>query len=121
MEVLVFIRRTKIYEWNPMVFDNNSLQKMTVTRRSLTASLLRSKLQLIKNGLRRSEANGSEDSDDENRGTRKIIDSGGEDGEASELDGGWDSEDTRSVNHGNDSGDSEEAFDRFAASKMERE
>lgn len=79
--------------------------------------------------FRRSEVNGSEDSDDENRGARnrnqmhsrkKIIDSDGEDGDASEPDDGWDSDDTGNVNHESDADDSEEAFDKFAASKGER-
>ncbi|KAL2500106.1 RNA-binding CRS1/YhbY (CRM) domain protein [Abeliophyllum distichum] len=79
--------------------------------------------------FRRSEVNGSEDSDDENRGTRsrnqmdsrkKINDSDGEDGDTSELDNGWDSDDTGNVNHGSDSDDSKEVFDKFTASKAER-
>ncbi|CAA3014318.1 uncharacterized CRM domain-containing At3g25440, chloroplastic [Olea europaea subsp. europaea] len=78
--------------------------------------------------FRRSEVNGSEDLD-ENRGTRngnqmhgrkKIIDSDGEDEDASESNDGWDSDDTGNVNHGSDSDDSEEAFDKFASSKGER-
>lgn len=51
---------------------------------------------------------------------KKIIYIDGEDWDASELDGGWDYDDTRNVNHRSESEDPEEAFDKFVASKTKR-